>query len=59
MLLYGRTMLYSNEVYDFEKRMADISALTMEDVRRAISENFDLAEAAVSSVGKLRSPIKL
>ncbi len=59
MLLYGRTMLYSNEVYDFEKRVAEISALTMEDVRRAISENFDLARAAVSSVGKLRSPIKL
>ncbi len=59
MLLYGRTMLYFNEVYDFEKRMAAISALTLKDIRRAISENFDFERAAVAAVGKLAAPIKL
>ncbi len=59
MLLYGKQMLYKNEVYDFEKRMAEISALTREDILRTIDENFDFSGIAVASVGNLKEPVKV
>jgi predicted Zn-dependent peptidase len=59
MLLYGKQMLYKNEVYDFEKRMSEISDLTRGDVLRAVAENFDFSRAAVASVGNLEEGIVL
>ncbi len=59
MLLYGKQLLYKNEVYDFEKRMAEISALTREEVLAAIAQNFDFSEACVASVGNLERAITL
>ena len=52
-------MLYNNAVYDFEKRMAEISALTRDDVAAAIAEGFDFSRAAVASVGNLDEAIKV
>ena len=52
-------MLYKNEVYDFEKRMSEISALTLDDIGRAISENYDFTRAAVATVGNLDEGIEL
>ena len=46
MLVYGKQLLYKNEVYDFEQRMAEISALTREDILRVIAENLDFSAAA-------------
>ena len=57
MLLYGKQLLYKNEVYDFEKRMSEISALTRENIMEAIARNFDFEKISVSSVGKLEKPI--
>ena len=59
MLLYGKQLLYKNEVYDFEKRMAEISALRIEDVHAAIAQNFDFSQACVASVGNLERAIEL
>ena len=59
MLLYGKYMLYENDAYDFEKRTAEIAAVTEEDVRRVIDENFDFSRAAVASVGNLKKAITL
>ncbi len=56
MLIYGKQMLYRNELYDFERRMEEISSLTRGDVMREI-EALDLSRAAVASVGKLPRPI--
>ena len=53
MLLYGKEMLYNNAVYDFERRMAEIAALTRGDVMEAIEQNFDFSRAAVAAVGNL------
>ena len=53
MLLYGKEMLYNNAVYDFERRMAEITALTRGDVIEAIEQNFDFSRAAVAAVGNL------
>ncbi|MDE5548485.1 MAG: insulinase family protein, partial [Clostridia bacterium] len=59
MLLYGKQMLYKNEVYDFEKRMAEIAALTPDDISRAIACNYDFSRAAVATVGNLKEGITL
>ncbi len=59
MLIYGKQMLYKNEVYDFEKRMAEISALTVENISEAISESLDISRAVLVSVGNLKEEIKL
>lgn len=59
MLLYGKQLLYKNEVYDFEKRMSDISALSRDDVMRAIEQNFDFSKISVASVGNLERKIEL
>lgn len=58
MLLYGKQLLYTNEVYDFEKRMNDISALTRDDILR-VSKDIDFSRAAVASVGNLNKAIVL
>ncbi len=52
MLLYGKQMLYRNEVYDFERRIGEITALRRRDIQDAIAENFDFTRMAVASVGK-------
>ena len=59
MLLYGKEMLYNNAVYDFERRMAEIAALTRGDVMEAIKQNFDLSRAAVAAVGNLDEGLSL
>ncbi len=59
MLLYGKQLLYKNEIYDFEKRMEEISALRLGDIRDAIAQNFDFAKACVASVGNLEKGIGL
>ena len=58
MLLYGKEMLYNNDVYDFEKRMQEISRLTLDDVLR-VSKQIDFSKAAVASVGNLKKAIAL
>lgn len=59
MLLYGKQLLYTGEVYDFETRMNEISALTREDILRCIEKSFDFSRVAVASVGNLKEAIKL
>ena len=59
MLVYGKQLLYKNEVYDFEQRMAEISALTREDILRVIAENLDFSSAASACVGNLKAPLTL
>ncbi len=59
MLLYGKHLLYTGGVYDFEQRMAEISSLTREDVLEALSNNFDFTRVAISSLGNLKKAITL
>ena len=59
MLLYGKHLLFRNEAYDLEKRMDELAAVTQEDIRRVISENFDFSRASVASVGNLKKAITL
>ena len=59
MLLYGRELIYTGEIYDFERRMAEIAALTREDAEATIKGSLDLSRVAVASVGNLKKGITL
>ncbi|MDE7158442.1 MAG: insulinase family protein, partial [Clostridiales bacterium] len=59
MLLYGKQLLYTGEVYDFESRMNEISALTRDDVMKCIQSGFDFNRVAVASVGNLKKAIQI
>ena len=59
MLLYGRNLLYTGEVYDLEKRMEELSRLTLDDVTKAIGAHFDLTKAAIAAVGTLADKLTL
>ncbi|MDE6677307.1 MAG: insulinase family protein [Clostridia bacterium] len=59
MLIYGKQMLYKNEVYDFEKRMSEFSSLTRENIGEAIAASFDFSKAVTASVGNVKKAITL
>lgn len=52
MLLYGRELLYSGKLYDFEDRIKKINSVTLNDVYAAIECNFDEAHKATATIGK-------
>ncbi|MGN0804242.1 MAG: M16 family metallopeptidase [Candidatus Coproplasma sp.] len=57
MLLYGRELMYSGKVYDFEKRVSDLNAVTLADVCEAIEYNFDERYKATALVGNVDKPL--
>lgn len=59
MLLYGKELLYANRIYDFEGRMAEISAVTLDEVNQAIELNFAEQGKAIAVVGNVDKPIEL
>lgn len=59
MLLYGKELIYSGRVYDFEERINRISAVTLDDVMHAVEVNFDADKLATAVIGNIDGPIKL
>ncbi len=59
MLLYGKYMLYYNEVFDFDKKLKKINDMTHEDAQEVMSVLFDEKEKAVALVGATDEPLKL
>lgn len=59
MILYGKRMLQSNEIFDFEKRIAKIDAVTEEDVSRAIRACFGQGCRAAAIVGNVEHPLSI
>lgn len=57
MLVYGKELLYSGKVFDFEKKISDINAVTLSDVNEAIDINFDTKYRASAVVGSVDKPI--
>lgn len=53
MLLYGKELIYSGKLYDFEDRMYRLNAVTLGDVFEAIDYNFDEKFKATALVGKV------
>ena len=59
MLLYGKYMLYFNQIFDFQKRFDAINALTHQDVMDALQTMFDESQKAVALVGNTSRAFKL
>ena len=59
MLLYGKELLYSGKLYNFEERIDRVNAVTKEDVFNAIDANFDESRMSAAVVGKLDKPLQI
>lgn len=59
MLLYGKELLYSGRVYDFEERVNKLTGVTLDDVISAIECNFNRDNLAVAVVGNVDKPLQL
>ena len=59
MLLYGKELIYSGRVYDFEERVKRIASVTLEDVLSAVEINFDETRLASSVVGNTDKPLSI
>ena len=57
MLLYGKELIYSGKIYDFEERVNKINAITLDDVYEAIEYNFKPEYKATAIIGKVDKPI--
>ena len=51
MILYGKYMLYRNELYDFEDKLDKINKMTYEETYAAIEKMFDEKQKAIALVG--------
>ena len=59
MLLYGKYMLYFNEIFDFEGKLNKINAMTYDDTRAAIDKMFDEKYKAIALVGNTDKALPL
>lgn len=59
MLLYGKYMLYYNEIFDFEKKLNQLNSLSFEDCKEALSLLFDESKKATALVGNTNVPLPL
>ncbi len=59
MLLLGKNVLFLDKVIDYDKRVKEISAVTIEDVNNAIGKTFDINTAAFATVGPSRKALKI
>ncbi len=57
MLLYGKRLLFANEIFDFSKRLNEINLLTKDDVNRLIDEFLNVNSLSKAVVGKDVSPL--
>lgn len=58
MLLYGKELIYSGRIYDFEERVGKLNAVTLNDLYEAIEYNFDEKYRATALVGNVDKPLK-
>lgn len=52
MLLFGKYLLLTGKVFDFDRRIAEINGVTMADAAKAIADHFDFSAAALAAVGR-------
>lgn len=56
MLLYGKYMLYFNEIFNFEQRLDKLNAMSFERANSAIEIMFDESKKATALVGNTDKP---
>ena len=54
MLLYGKYMLYFDQIFDFDKKLDAINAMTIEDAKIALQSMFDESQKAIALVGNTK-----
>ena len=59
MLLYGKYMLYFNQIFDFEEKLKRINEMTYEQSFEAIEKMFDEKQKAIALVGNTDKPFVL
>ena len=59
MLLYGKELIYSGKVYDFEERVNKIYSVTLDDIIAATECNFNRDKLAIAVVGNVDKPLKI
>lgn len=59
MLLYGKNLLMTNNVFSFEEKLNKINSLTMDDISRVLSGLFDEDKMSAAVVGKQKKAIPL
>lgn len=58
MLLYGKHLLFMNEVFDFNKELNEIDSLKKEQVN-AVIKLLDTEKFATATVGPMKKPLKI
>ena len=58
MMSYGKRLLLTNDIFDIEKELNKLSALTLEDVNQLAKEKFNSSIMATSIVGKGVKPLR-
>ena len=59
MLLYGKYMLYFNEIFNFEDKLSRINAMTYDKAQEVLLDMFDEREKAVALIGNTKAPLSL
>ncbi|MBO5479565.1 MAG: insulinase family protein [Clostridia bacterium] len=59
MLLYGKYMLYFGEIFEFEKKLNDINAMTYEQTLAALDCMFNEKQKAIALVGNTKQALTL
>ena len=52
MMLYGKYLLFTGEIFDFPNKINEINRVTMNDVNQALSENYIKTDMAAAYVGR-------
>lgn len=58
MMSYGKRLLLSNDIFDVEKELSKLSALTLDEVNQVAKERFNSSIMATSIVGKGVKPLR-
>lgn len=59
MLLYGKELIYSGKIYDFEERVNKIASVTLDNVMEAVEVNFNTEYLASAVIGNVDKPLNL
>lgn len=59
MMVYGKYLLFLNEEFNYDKRIASLEKTTLDDVNEIIKVLFDIENASNVTVGPKKSPLRL
>ena len=57
MLLYGKHLLYTDTIFNFQEKLDELNALSLKDVNEALEGMFNEKDKAVSLIGNTDKPL--